>query len=271
MALLRISLLKLVKRPASWIVLAVLLGLIAMVFLGLAASASQLTDPTDQLQVRLLLGFPNAYTALVGIILSLGGLLAVMFAAAIIGAEWAWGTIRSVIARGESRVRFTIITFIAIALVIGVGVIVAFGVGALMAIVAAEMAGIGSQGANEPDTLSGIPELLARTWLGVTEQAAIGFAIAMLFRSQLAGIGAGLAFYFGEIFLALVPIANEVLPYFPFNVANAVVSTADGFGDGGFGSTTSIDSDTAILWAVGYLVIALAVASLAAWRAQITQ
>jgi ABC-2 type transport system permease protein len=271
MGLLRISLLKLVKRPASWVVLLILLGLIVLVFLGLAASSGQLTDTTDQMQVRLLLSFPNAYTALVGIILSFGGLLAVTYGAAVIGADWAWGTIRTIVARGESRVRYTVITFVAIALLLGIGIVIAFAVGAVVAIVGAGIAGISTENATDPDTLAGIPELLGRTWLGVAEQAAIGFAIAMVFRSQLAGIGAGLAFYFGEIFLALVPLANDVLPYFPFNVANAVVATADGFGDGGFGSSVAIDSTTAIILAVTYLVIAVTVASVAAWRAQITQ
>ncbi len=271
MALLRVSLLKLVKRPATWVVLAILLALIAMVFIGLAASAGQLTDATDQMQVMLLLSFPNAYTVLVGFILSFGGLLAVTYGAAVIGADWAWGTIRSIVARGENRVRYTVITFIAIAVVLAFGVLIAFGIGAVLAVVAAGIAETGTDGATDPDTLRALPELLARTWLGVSQQAAIGFAIAMLFRSQLAGIGAGLAFYFAEIFLVMVPLAREVLPYFPFNVANAVVSTADGFGDGGFGSTVAISSDTAIVWSVGYLAIAVAIASLAAWRAQITQ
>src|SRR3990170_1651675 len=122
-ALLRASLIKLVRRPASWVVLVVLLGLIALVFVGLGASAGQLDDMGSEFQVRLMLAFPNAYTALIGIILSFGGLLAVTYGAAIIGADWAWGTIRAVVARGESRVRYTLVTFLAIALVIGVAVV----------------------------------------------------------------------------------------------------------------------------------------------------
>jgi len=271
MALLWISLLKLARRPATWVVLIILLGLIAMVFIGLAASSSQLSDAGDQLQVRLILGFPNAYSALVGIILSFGGLLAVTYGAAVIGAEWASGTIRSIVARGESRIRFTVISFIAIAIVIAIGVVAAFGIGAVLAIFAAGMAGVSTAEATATDTIGTFPDLLARAWLGVAEQAAIGFAVAMIFRSQLAGIGAGLALYFGEIFLALVPLADDVLPYFPFSVANAVVSGADGFGDSGFGTSQQLDSPTAIILAVAYLAFAVGVASLAAWRAQITQ
>jgi ABC-2 type transport system permease protein len=270
MGLLSISLLKLVRRPASWVVLAILVGPIIVFFLGLAASVGQAEGMGDELQVRTLLGFPAAYTTVIGFILGFGGLLAVVYAAAIIGADWAWGTIRAVVARGESRVRYTLITFLAIVILLGVGILLAFAVGAIAAVLAAEAAGLGSEGATDPDTLAGIPELLGRTWLGVSQQAAIGFAIAMLFRSQLAGIGAGLAFYFAEQFLVLVPLAGHVLPYFPFNVAGSVVATAGEFGDG-FGGAVPLDSDSALLWSVGYLVLALAIATLGAWRAQITQ
>lgn len=270
MALLRMSLLKLGRRPATWVVFAILSGLIALVFLALGASAGQLDSAGEELQVRLLLAFPTAYTMVVGVILGFGGLLAVAYGAAIIGADWGWGTIRAVIARGESRVRYTLVTFAAIALVLAVGVLVSFTLGAGAAIVAAEMAGVGSDGATDPDTLRTLPELLARTWLGVSQAAAIGFAIAMLFKSQLAGIGAGLALYFAELFLALVPILRDALMYFPFSVSGAVIAT-DELGGGGFGSVATLDPNQAVLWSVGYLVLALAIAAIAARRAQITQ
>jgi ABC-2 type transport system permease protein len=271
MALLGLSLLKLARRPASWVVLLVLLGLITLFFLGLGASAGQDVDAAEELSIRLLLSFPNAYTFLVGIILVFGGFLAVVYGAAVIGADWAWGTIRAIIARGESRTRYTVVTFGAITLVLGIGILVAFAAGAVAAVVAAGMADVDSAGATDPTTLATLPELLARTWLGVTEQAAIGFAIAMLARSQLAGIGAGLALYFGQIFLAFVPVIQDILPYAPFNVASAVVGNIEGAGDGGFGESTNIDSDQAVVLAVLYLFIALAVASWSLWRAQITR
>jgi ABC-2 type transport system permease protein len=271
MGLLRMSLLKLARRPATWLGMAVMAGLIVLFYLALAASVGQFDELGDRVQIRLLLSFPNAYTTVVGMILGFGGLLAVAYGAAVIGADWAWGTIRSIIARGESRVRYSLVTFLAIAIVLGIGIVAVFAIGAVIAVMAAEMSGIGSEGATDPDTLAGLPELLGRTWLGVAQQAAIGFAVAMLTRSQLAGVTAGLALYFAEMFLILVPLAREVLPYFPFNVAGAVVATSDDFGGGGFVDFMPLDSDTALMWSVGYLVLALTIATLAAWRAQITQ
>jgi ABC-type transport system involved in multi-copper enzyme maturation permease subunit len=273
MALLRMSLLKLVRRPATWIVFAILAGLIALVFLSLGLTAGSMdASMTEELQIRVLLDFPTAYTIVAGFVLAFGGLLGVAYGAAIIGADWAWGTIRAVVARGESRVRYTLVTFLAITIVIGIGVVFASVIGIGAAIVGAEMAGLGSDQATDPEVLATLPELLARAWLGVTQAAAIGFAIAMLFKSQLAGIGAGLAFYFAEQFLQLVPGLREVLVYFPFSVSGAVIGTTESFeASTAFGEFPVLAADTAVVWSLGYLLLALLVASLSAWRAQITQ
>ncbi len=159
MALLRIALLKLVRRPATWIVFAILAGLIALVFLSLGATAGSMQSMGDEFQVRVLLDFPTAYTIVAGFVLAFGGLLGVAYGAAIIGADWAWGTIRAIVARGESRVRYTLVTFLAITLVIGVGITIASIIGIGSAIAGAEMAGLGSDGATDQDTLRTLPEL----------------------------------------------------------------------------------------------------------------
>ena len=49
MALLRVSLLKLVRRPATWIVFAILAGLIALVFLSLGATAGNMESMMDEM------------------------------------------------------------------------------------------------------------------------------------------------------------------------------------------------------------------------------
>jgi ABC-2 type transport system permease protein len=272
MALLRVALLKLVRRPATYVVFLILAAILVLFFLALGLSVGQTQELGDELQIQVLLRFPTAYTLLAGFILGFGGLLAAAYGAAVIGADWAWGTIRAVIARGESRVRYTLVTFVAIALVLLLGVLVSFLIGIGAAVAAAIIGDVSTDGATDPDTLRTLPELLARTWLGVVQAGAIGFAIAMLFKSQLAGIGAALALYFAETFLALVPTLDEALAYFPFSVSSAVIATTDELTEGGFGSTIyTLDADTAVVWSVGYIVLALAIASLAARRAQITQ
>ena len=272
MALLRVSLLKLVRRPATYVVFAILTGIIVLFFLALGFSVGQTDQMADELQVRVLLRFPTAYTLVAGFVLSFGGLLAAAYAAAIIGADWAWGTIRAIVARGESRVRYTLLTYLAVAVVLVVGVLASFAIGVGAAFIAAGIGDVSTSGATDGGTLATLPELLGRTWLGVAQAGAIGFAIAMIFKSQLAGIGAAIALYFAETFLRLVPTLDEALMYFPYAVSSAVIASTDELTEGGFGdSVPTLDADVALLWSVGYIVGALLLASLAARRAQITQ
>ena len=75
----------------------------------------------------------------------------------------------------------------------------------------------------DADTLARLPEHGGRGWFAVVEQAALGFAIATLARSQLAGIGAGIAFYFGETFASI--FLPDIVKYMPFAVARASIDT----------------------------------------------
>ena len=103
----------------------------------------------------------------------------------------------------------------------------------------------------------------------MVEEAALGFAIATLARSQLAGIGAGLAFYFGELFARV--FLPDIVQYMPFAVANASIDTGSrgGFG-GGDGAATGLAPDTALVLVAVWLVGSLLVTVLFTERAEIT-
>jgi ABC-2 type transport system permease protein len=248
--------------------------MIGLFYLALGASSGRLRDPGDSATSQLLLAFPISTFLLLSIIAGFGGFLAVTYGAAVSGAEWAWGTIRSVIARGEGRVRYILVKFAAVAVMVTVGVVVAFVIGMVLAVAAASLAHVPVTGLLETGELLRMGELVARASFAVIEQAAVGFAIASLFKSQLAGIGAGLAIYFGQLFLAIVPALRDVIPYLPFQAAGSVVTSAAGFttelGGRGGASAAGLDSTTAILFTAGWLLVALAIAAAATQRAEIT-
>jgi hypothetical protein len=112
--------------------------------------------------------------------------------------------------------------------------------------------------------------MAARGWFAVVEQAALGFAIATLARSQLAGIGAGIAFYFGETFATI--FLPDIVRYMPFAVARASIDTGagDGFGGGGGTVVSALAPDTALVLVGVWLVGALALTVLFTERAEIT-
>jgi len=192
--------------------------------------------------------------------LGFGGLVAVIYGAAIAGSEWGWGTLKNAVARGESRTRYVLGTFAAIVVMVAAGLALTFVLGVGIALVGASLAGVSTAGLTDADTLARLPALAARGWFSVVEQAALGFAIATLARSQLAGIGAGIAFYFGEGFASI--FLPDIIKYMPFSVARAAVDTgATGGSIGGSGLTQALAPDTALLlvaaWLVGSLVVAV--------------
>ena len=252
---------KLVRRPASWVTLGVLLAMLALIYLAVGATAGGREAGPEG---RLLLTFPDAYRLLLSFILGLGGLLAVIYAAAVAGSEWGWGTLKNAVARGESRSRYMLVTFASVALLSGVGLLIAFLVGVVMAFVGASLAGVATSGAGDSTAVGALPDQLARGWLAIVEEGALGFAIATIARSQLAGIGAGIAVFFGEQFASL--FLPDIVKYLPFNAANALV--AGGSAEGG-GIVRSLPADTALLVVLAWLLASLVVAALVTERAEI--
>jgi hypothetical protein len=260
---------KLVGRPASFVSVGLLVGLLGLILIA-SATVGQSGDSRGATAARLLLTFPGAYDFILSFMFGLGGLVAVTYAAAIAGSEWSWGTLKSAVARGESRTRYMLVTFAAIAVMIAVGLLLTFALGILLALLAASIAGISTAGLLDADTLARLPAMAGRGWFAVVEQAALGFAIATLARSQLAGIGAGIAFYFGEGFASI--FLPDIVKYMPFAVARASVDTGSsgGFGGGGADAAAALAPDTALALVAVLLVGALLVTVLFTERAEIT-
>ena len=263
---------KLVRRLATWVTFGLLVGLLVLILIAVGATAGRAGAPAgERAAQRVLLTFPGAYDAILSFILGLGGLFAVIYGAAVAGSEWQWGTLKNAIARGESRSRYVLISFASIALCIAIGLVLAFLIGVGAALVGATMAGISTSGLYDADTFARMPEQFARGSLAIIEEGALGFAIATLARSQLAGIGAGIALYFGEGFASI--FLPDIVKYLPFNVATAALS-GGASGGGGFGGggaqLARLDPDTALLLVVAWLVGSLVFTALFAERADIS-
>ena len=260
---------KLVRRPATWVTVGLLIGLLALIIVAVGATANSRNGATREATAKLLITFPGAYDRILEFITGLGGLFAVIYGAAIAGSEWSWGTLKSAVARGESRVRYMLISYVSVAVMIAFGLLLTFGVGVVAAIVGAHLANVSTSGLGDSATLGDLPERLLKGWFAVVEEGALGFTIATLARSQLAGIGAGIAFYFGEGFASI--FLPDIVKYMPFSVANAALATtSSGAVGGGFGGGASgLPADQALVLVAVWLVGALVVAALFSDRAEI--
>jgi len=260
---------KLVGRPASFVSVGLLVGLLGLIIIASATIAQRSDSAAAARRALAMVTFPEAYDLILSFMLGLGGLVAVIYGAAIAGSEWSWGTLKNAVARGESRTRYMLGTFAAIVVMIAVGLAITFALGVALALVGAALAGVSTSGLTDADTLARLPALAARGWFSVVEQAALGFAIATLARSQLAGIGAGIAFYFGEAFASI--FLPDIIRYMPFAVARASVNVGDTAGGGGPpGLGDPLSPDTALLLVGVWLVGSIAVAIVFTERAEIT-
>jgi hypothetical protein len=271
MRLLVANLRKLVRRPASWVTLVLLLALLALIFVALIAAARTSPEPQAALGARLFVTFPGAYELVLTMILSIGGLLAVTYGAAIGGSEWGWGTLKAAVARGESRSRYTLLNYAAVAVFTWVGLLCAFALGVVGAAAGAAFLGVGLAGMTDPDGLRGLPELLGRAGLALAMNAAFGYAVATLARSQLAGIAVGVGLFFAEGIAGL--FLPQVFQWFPFSASSAVTSPLNGAQVGGAGGgatvVTQLDPNTAVLAVTAWLVVALVVAAGFTERAEV--
>jgi ABC-2 type transport system permease protein len=260
---------KLIRRPATWITFGVLAALMALIYVAIGATADRVRNDPQGVAALAALTFPRAYDSVLSFMLGLGGLFALIFGAAIAGSEWTWGTLKNGIARGESRTRYVVALFASVAALLAVGIVLAFAIGVVAALIGATLAGVSTAGLGDAATLGTLPEKLLRGWVGFVEQGALGFTIATLARSQLAGIGAGIALYFGEQFSTI--FFPDVVKYLPFHVASAMVGLPEGggFGGGGGAAIARLEPNVAAIAVVVWLVGAVVVSALFTERAEI--
>jgi ABC-2 type transport system permease protein len=283
--LFRAELLKIRKRLATYVVLGILLALMALVFVLVGVvSAGRVADDRPPPFLR----FPAVYGVMNQFIFGLGSLLAVAYAAAIAGGDWTWGVFRVVATRGESRARYVLVKAAAVAVTIVIGTLIAFVVAHLLTFLAAFLAGMSP---GTPFSATSLEDLASSLGLGLPvllERSALGFAVATVLRSQIAGIISGIVFFLGEGILSTVLLLTTVasmsegggMPstfgpewyqFLPFSIGDSVLAEAPGVPGGNMAGLILRDVPlaTALLVTLGYLVLALAASVLVAERREI--
>jgi hypothetical protein len=188
------------------------------------------------------------------------------------GSEWGWGTLKAAVARGESRTRYTLATYAAVAIFTAIGLVLTYGATVLIAALMALLSDISLSGLTALEDPGFLLEQFARAILALSMTAAFGFAIATVTRSQLAGIIVGVGLSFAEGIAGI--FLPEVFKWFPFAAASAATSgTGSGaFGGGGDGgpAIVQLDPNVALLAVVAWLAGALVVSALWTERAEIS-
>ena len=199
--LIRLELFKLRRRPMPKILLLILAGIafgVPWLFFLTLGGLGEEPAGADRQEILARTVFPAALDASVENAISFGMPLLVILTASAFGGEFAWGTVRLLLARGEGRGVYVLSKLAAILL----WWLLALAVGCGMALLAATLIGLvdrepgpGSVGA--VDWL-GFGGRLTLAWAVSSVYAAFTSLVTIQFRSTAIGLALGLGAFFGE-------------------------------------------------------------------------
>ena len=252
------------------LVIAVILVAALIMLEGVAYASARTQNGADTTQLAWFLTFPGAFDAVLTFIFAFFGLIALIYVATAAGSEWSWGTLKVAVARGQSRWGYTIATFASLAIVLLIGMLITYAAGLVAVFIGASIAGLSVGNPADPPTLARIGVELARCWIGLLGLTSLAYAVAMVAKSQMAGIGTVIGYYLVSLIgPALLPdFVKDIFRYLPFNVAGDAIGLQPPPGTGPNPST--LDPNLALLVDVLWLVGCLTVAAVSVQRTEIT-
>ncbi len=276
--LLRSEVFRLVRRWMPWVLLGMMVAMSFILYeLIWVTSNAQLSllrsgtapvtpnAPPPEIQIRSLESAiqtlrPSRLNELgVGFVTGLGSILMIVLAASHMGTEWAWGTLRTLLASGASRMAFLVSKYVT--LVAYAVVYMALGVAAVA------QAGLDATGLD----LGIVASAAGRGIYGFLPYMALAALIALWFRSAGGGIAAGLVINFTESIAAgllislnrdFATIANLGLSRNVQSIARVGAAAQAGGGPGGAGAPLPDQGQAALVLAAWTLIFV----ALAVWR-----
>jgi ABC-type transport system involved in multi-copper enzyme maturation permease subunit len=267
--LVRMELLKLMKRPMTWVLIVLLLGGIGFGDLVVLLNLGSVT-PEVRESILANLTLPDTLRRATQFIYIFGSIMLAILAASAIGSEYGWGTLRPLLATGVPRTRFLSAKLLALAIVALPFVILPLAMNAILAV---PVALLGDHavfvGTLDAAWFGHLAALVGRTYLIVLMPMALAFLIGLFGRSQAAGIGAALGLMIGQQVVAAVLLSlgldwtRAVVDLFPIQSSQTLLNHNT------FGSVTAepgaLGEGRALL-TLGLYAVVCAVASLLVFR-----
>jgi ABC-type transport system involved in multi-copper enzyme maturation permease subunit len=280
------ELLKLRKRPATWILAVVFVTIVLLLGYGLTYSfvanpppppenmppeAQAQQEGFAEQQLNALLP-ENMLSNLFGGVFGIGGALALILGALTAGSEYGWGTLKGVLSQGPGRlgVLFGKLAALGLFLLLFVGLALAAAALGSFAVARLEDAAVEWPPVSELLRGFGAGTLILAVW------GALGFALAVLFRGTALAIGLGLSYALAvENVIASLPIEGDTFE----NIRRATlgentIGLSNYFGSPfppGFGAPEPlVEPGRAVLVLSAYAAFFVVVAMLLLWRRDVT-
>jgi ABC-type transport system involved in multi-copper enzyme maturation permease subunit len=217
--LIQIELLKLVRRPLTWLLLLLQLGTLGLGTLLNVLALRRAAPEREELLLRGLL-LPDSLANAAQFLAIFGAMFLATLTAAAVGSEYSWGTLRQQLATGVGRLPWLAAKLVAlVGMALGL-IVLSLLASALVAVVVARTHGVPTLLA--PVELSWLLALVGRTTLTLLMPMALAFLIAVLARSQLLALAAALGALIADQFASPIlwslgtPWALELIQFFPF-------------------------------------------------------
>ena len=281
------ELLKLRKRPSTWILAAVFLTVVLLLGYGLTYSfvsnppplpedvppeARAQQEEFNRQQLNALLP-ENMLPNLLGSgIFNIGGAIALIFGALTAGSEYGWGTLKGVLSQKPGRLGVLLGKLGALVLFLLVFVLLALAAAALgsFGVARLEEATVDWPPVGELLRGFGAGALILAVW------GALGFALAVLFRGTPLAIGLGLAYALAvENILASLPIRGDTFEDIRrATLGENTAGLSNYFGSPfpkGFGVPEPlVEPERAVLVLSAYTIGFVGLAALLLWRRDVT-
>ena len=209
--LISIELLKIRKRTMTKVLLVILLAVMAMLpFLLYILLQQPVQGPEFQQQGAAMmkeladsLKFPGSFVFTFSILQNIGGILLIILAAGVVGSEYGWGTVRTMLANYPARYRYLGAKLVALAIVGVIGMLLGLVAGTLGSLGVTLLMGEGiSADSITADLLGSVAMDFLRTSYTIMPYTALAFFLSVLGRSAMPGIAGGLAYTFLESMVA---------------------------------------------------------------------
>jgi ABC-2 type transport system permease protein len=193
---------KIYRRPATWILVAVW-GTLAVFFdyvipyISYANPSSSLSATArqallarmmpDQIFSSMFSGFPL-----------FGGMIALIFGVLVVGSEYGWGTLKTILIQGANRTNIILSKLLALGISQLLFVLVPFLAGTIGSLIIANVTNSPIQSPSTQD----IAQSIGFGWVTLSMWTLFGCALAMISRGTALAIGLGLVYIMFERFIA---------------------------------------------------------------------
>ncbi|MBI4337430.1 MAG: ABC transporter permease subunit [Chloroflexi bacterium] len=141
---------------------------------------------------------PGSIPGAMGVAQSIGLILIAILAASIVGTEYGWGTLRTVLARGTVRWQYLAAKLALLMLVAAAALLVVLAVTGISSLAAGALAGGAPSGTAPAVGWADAFAALGRAWVALLPYVALAAFITVLTRSSAAGMAVALGYFFAE-------------------------------------------------------------------------